>query len=139
MELLFGDAVYGPAVDMWSIGCIFGELLKKEAILQGQGELDQVDRIFKLIGAPNDTTWPEFQSLPNSNLLRWKNKAKPTLRKTFPVNSFSGGQTYLDVNGFDLLRGLLALNPKDRLSAEEALNHKYFKEGVQKQTPRLFT
>mmetsp|Transcript_25383 Transcript_25383/g.37958 ORF Transcript_25383/g.37958 Transcript_25383/m.37958 type:complete len:411 (+) Transcript_25383:34-1266(+) len=139
VELLFGDNVYGPAVDMWSIGCIFGELLKKEAILQGQGELDQVDLIFKLIGAPNDTSWPEFKSLPNSNLLRWKSKAKPKLKDTFPVNSFSGSQTYLDVNGFDLLRGLLALNPKDRLTAEEALNHKYFKEGVEKQMPRLFS
>lgn len=138
VELLFGDSVYGPAVDMWSIGCIFGELLKKEAILQGQGELDQIDLIFKLIGAPNDTSWPEFKSLPNSNLLRWKSKAKPKLNETFPVNSFSGSQTYLDANGFDLLRGLLELNPNDRLSAEEALNHKYFKEGVEKQTPRIF-
>jgi cell division cycle 2-like protein len=137
IELLFGESVYGPAVDMWSIGCIFGELLKKEAILQGQGELDQIDQIFKLIGAPDDISWPEFKSLPNSNLLRWKNKEGPKLQSTFPVNSFSGGQTYLDANGFDLLRGLLTLNPKKRLDAEQALNHPYFKEGVGRQTPRF--
>ena len=137
IELLFGQNVYGPAVDMWSIGCIFGELLKKEAIMQGQGELDQIDRIFKMLGVPTDESWPEFKSLPNSNLLRWKSKDTPKLKSTFPVNSLIGGQTFLDSNGFDLLRRLLCLNPENRLTADEALNHNYFREGVKRQTPRF--
>jgi len=53
------------------------------------------------------------------------------------VNSFSGGQTFLDSNGYGLLKGLLTLSPKDRLTAEEALDHAYFKEGVERQTPRF--
>uniref|UniRef100_A0A7S4R196 Cyclin-dependent kinase 2 homolog n=4 Tax=Ditylum brightwellii TaxID=49249 RepID=A0A7S4R196_9STRA len=57
-ELLFGENVYGPEVDMWSVGCIFGELLTKEAMLQGRGELDQIDKIFKLFGCPTDDSWP---------------------------------------------------------------------------------
>merc|ERR1719491_312339 len=69
-ELLFGESMYGPEVDMWSIGCIFGEILQKDAIMQGQGELDQIDRIFKLIGSPNDDSWPGFTSLPNASILR---------------------------------------------------------------------
>jgi len=137
IELLFGQSIYGPEVDMWSIGCIFGEILKKEAILQGQGELDQIDLIFKLLGVPNESTWPEFKSLPNANLLRWKQKDKPTFEAKFPINSFSGGQTYLDNNGFDLLKGLLTVNPKRRLNANQALNHDYFKFGVKRQTPRF--
>ena len=137
IELLFGETVYGPAVDMWSIGCIFGELLKKKAILQGQGELDQIDRIFKLVGAPSDEHWPEFKLLPNSNLLRWRQKGEPMLKSTFPVNSIIGGQTFLDANGYNLLKGLLELNPKKRMTAEQALNHDYFKEGVKRQTPRF--
>merc|ERR1711862_535180 len=51
-ELLFGESRYGPAVDMWSIGCIFGELICKEAILQGQGELDQIEKIIGMVGLP---------------------------------------------------------------------------------------
>ncbi len=135
IELLFGESIYGPEVDMWSIGCIFGELLKKEAMLQGQGELDQIDKIFKFLGSPTEEVWPGFKSLPNASVLRWKNKGQPKIFETFPPNSFSGNQTYLDSNGFDLLRSLLTLDPKKRLPADDALNHAYFSEGVGMKQP----
>jgi len=136
-ELLFGENVYGPEIDMWSVGCVFGELMKKEAVMQGRGELDQIDLIFKLLGVPNENNWPNFRSLPNSRTFRWKNKHGPQLSKKFPINSFSGGQTYLDANGFDLLSKLLTLDPSDRITAKDALNHKYFMEGVEKQRPNF--
>ena len=119
------------------MGCIFGELLKKDAILQGQGEMDQISSIFNLVGAPNKENWPEFTNLPNARVLRWKNKDAPLIHETFPINSFSGGQTFLDQNGFDLLTQLLRLDPRRRISAEDALNHKYFKEGVEKRLPHF--
>ena len=137
-ELLFGEAVYGPAVDIWSVGCIFGELLKKEAMMQGQGELDQINKIFQLLGVPDDDNWPNFHSLPSARIFRWRTKKDgPTLATTFPVNTFTGGQTYLDPTGFDLLGKLVALDPSKRISAGEALKHAYFREGVEKQTPRF--
>lgn len=136
-ELLYGESVYGPPVDMWSVGCIFGELLKKEPMLQGQGELDQINRIVQLLGAPNESTWPEFNLLPNAKTFRWRNKGPPTLLGTFPVNTFTGGQTYLDPNGFDLLSKLLTLDPKRRISGGDALNHPYFTQGVERQVPRF--
>lgn len=120
-----------------SVGCVFGELMKKEAIMQGRGELDQIDLIFKLLGVPNESNWPSFRSLPNSRTFRWKNKQAPQLSKKFPINSFSGGQTYLDPNGFDLLSRLLTLDPKNRITAKDALDHKYFREGVEKQMPNF--
>ena len=120
-----------------SIGCIFGELLKKEAMLQGRGELEQIELIFKQVGAPTSDSWPEFLSLPNASVLRWRNKEPPKLSSSFPVNSFSGGQTYLDSNGYDLLKKLLTLSPKDRITARDALDHAYFKEGVERKTPRF--
>lgn len=98
-ELLFGETQYTAAIDMWSIGCIMGELVRSSgysntiamansgmynyddddyeynncpAIMKGRGELDQIDAIFQLLGVPNDMTWPSFSTLPNASLLRWK-------------------------------------------------------------------
>jgi cell division cycle 2-like len=137
-ELLFGEQVYGPAVDMWSIGCIMGELITKDAILQGQGELDQADKIFRLVGAVTPENWPDFQRLPSSGIFGWKcNKRGGELATQFPINSSLGGNTFLDGNGFDLLSRLLTLDPKQRIDANDALNHPYFKEGVARQTPNF--
>ena len=75
-----------------SIGCIFGELITKDAILQGQGELDQMDKVFKLVGVPTDENWPDFEKLPNAGIFRWKStKGGRQLDEKFPVNSPSGG------------------------------------------------
>jgi len=137
-ELLFGETVYGPEVDMWSIGCIFGELIIKDAILQGQGELDQIDKIFTLLGTPDDSNWPEFEKLPSSGILRWKSrKSQPELGSRFPVNRPLGGQTFLDLTGFDLLKKLLSLNPKTRITATSTLQHNYFQTGVKSTAPRF--
>jgi cell division cycle 2-like protein len=141
-ELLFGEACYGPAVDMWSVGCIFGELITKDAILPGQGELDQIDQIFSLVGVPNESNWPSFEKLPNAGLFRWKPRKEQDLllRKKFPIASpVSANQAFLDGNGFDLLSKLLTLDPAQRLSASQALEHPYFDQGVTPQTPRFFS
>jgi len=133
-EILLGETVYGPEIDMWSVGCIFGELLQKEAILKGQGELDQIDLIFKLLGVPTDDSWPGYKNLPSS-MFRWRKTTEPTLRKTFPINSFSGGQSFLDSIGYDLLTKLLTLDPEKRIKADEALKHEYFCTGVHLESP----
>ncbi|KAK5069021.1 hypothetical protein LTR16_009748, partial [Cryomyces antarcticus] len=69
-ELLLGTSTYDSAIDMWSIGCIFGELLTKEPLLQGKNEVDQLSKIFELCGIPTDATWPGFKRLPNAKSLR---------------------------------------------------------------------
>merc|ERR1712029_28207 len=139
-ELLFGESVYGPEIDMWSIGCVFGELLTKEAVLKGNCELDQIQKIFKLFGTPTDKDWPEFKSLPSAGTFRWKNKDGYGLGQKFLVNSFSAtGQSYLDTSGFDILSEMLALNPRKRISADGALGHSYFREGVKMQAPEFFS
>ena len=126
-------------VHIQSVGCIFGELLTKDAILQGKGELDQIQKTFALLGTPTDESWPEFKFLPSTGTFKWKNRDSIELSKKFQINSFSStGQTYLDPNGFDLLSRLLTLNPKNRISAEDALKHAYFSDGVKMQTPNFF-
>ena len=77
-ELLLGATEYTTAVDMWSCGCIFAELMQKEALFPGRGEIDQINRvgratessvhclhqIFSLLGQPNEDVWPGYSTLP---------------------------------------------------------------------------
>ena len=141
-ELLFGQDKYSAKVDLWSVGCVLAELTAKAPLFEGQGELDQIDQIFELVGTPNSTTWPDFDKLPNAGLLRWKPR-KPEdsmLPKRFPVGvSVKSNHCFLDSQGYDLLTRLLTLDPYQRISAKEALEHAYFTQGVKPKTPRFFT
>lgn len=131
-ELLLGAKEYGPEVDMWSIGCIFGELLQKDAILQGKNELDQISKIFALVGVPTEQTWPTYRRLPHAKSLTFPKNPKTTasqLRTKFPL---------LTNAGIDLLSKLLALDPEQRISAEEVLHHQYFKEDPKPKREEMF-
>ena len=66
-ELLLGERIYSTAVDIWSIGCIFGELVLRKPLFPGQGEFDQLTKIFKDLGFPTEDTWPGVTRLPNTN------------------------------------------------------------------------
>jgi len=63
-ELLLGTKLYSTAVDMWSVGCIFGEFLKLKPMFRGEGEIDQLNKIFMEIGTPNEAIWPGYNELP---------------------------------------------------------------------------
>lgn len=63
-ELLLGEQLYSTAVDMWSVGCIMGELLQRKALMPGKSEKEQITLIFTLLGKPNDTIWPGYSKLP---------------------------------------------------------------------------
>lgn len=73
-EILLGTHEYGTAVDMWSIGCIFAELLTREPLIRGKGEIDQLSKIFDLVGVPTEETWPGFMDLPNSKNIHFPKK-----------------------------------------------------------------
>ncbi|GES57917.1 protein kinase [Aspergillus terreus] len=135
-ELLLGAEKYGTEIDMWSIGCIFGELLTKEPLLQGKNEVDQVSKIFALTGPPTPQTWPGFRSLPNAKSLRLPPtpaapSGNPPLlpRAKFP---------FLTNNGLHLLSSLLALNPSSRPSTKECLAHPYFREDPRPKPKEMF-
>ncbi|KDD73953.1 protein kinase, partial [Helicosporidium sp. ATCC 50920] len=62
-EVLLGASCYSPAVDMWSVGCIMAEMARKQALLPGDSELQQLLHIFKLLGTPSEDTWPGVTQL----------------------------------------------------------------------------
>ncbi|KAK6116583.1 hypothetical protein DH2020_049689 [Rehmannia glutinosa] len=125
-ELLLGAKQYSTAIDMWSLGCIMAELLSKEPLFNGKTEFDQLDKIFKILGTPNETIWPGFSKLPGVKVNFVKHQYN-LLRRKFPATSFTGSPVLSDA-GFDLLNKLLTYDPEKRITAEEALNHEWFRE-----------
>ncbi|XWS63823.1 hypothetical protein CRYUN_Cryun06bG0135100 [Craigia yunnanensis] len=125
-ELLLGARQYSTAIDMWSLGCIMAELLSKEPLFNGKTEFDQLDKIFRTLGTPNETIWPGFSKLPGVKVNFVKHQYN-LLRKKFPATSFTGTPVLSDA-GFDLLNKLLTYDPEKRLTAEAALNHEWFRE-----------
>lgn len=117
-EILLGATTYSTAVDMWSIGCIFGELLLKEPIFQAKNELELLSMIFKLLGPPTSSSWPGYNTLPLAKTLNLPTAHAPQFRQKFP---------YMTSAGIDLLSQLLTYDPEKRITATEALRHPYFR------------
>lgn len=116
-EILLGATTYSTAVDMWSVGCIFAELLLNEPLFQAHGELELLSMIFKLLGPPTKNSWPDYSSLPLAKTLSLPSPQPHQFRQKFQ---------YMTTAGIDLLMSLLTYDPERRISAEEALEHPYF-------------
>ncbi|KAI8619486.1 kinase-like domain-containing protein [Chytriomyces sp. MP71] len=114
-EILLGSRHYSTAVDMWSIGCIFAELSLKHPLFPGDSEIDEIFRIFRVLGTPNEDMWPGISALPDykPSFPQWNEK---------PLSEVVPG---LDTDGLDLLAQLLAYDPAARISAKRALLHPY--------------
>lgn len=116
-ELLLGSTKYGPAVDMWSVGCIFAELLHGKPIFPGKDEPEQINKIFELCGAPDEAIWPGVTKLPWYNNFKPNRPMKRRLRDYF---------RHFDRHALELLERMLTLDPSQRISAKDALDAEYF-------------
>lgn len=118
-ELLLGCKEYSTPIDVWSVGCIFAEFLAMTALFPGKSEIDQLNRIFKDLGTPNEKIWPGYGELPAVQKMTFTEYPVSNLRKKF---------AHLTSElGLSLLQGLLTYDPKQRLTAEQALKSHYFK------------
>ncbi|KAE9617278.1 hypothetical protein Lal_00034344 [Lupinus albus] len=114
-EVLLGATHYSMAVDIWSVGCIFAELVTKTALFAGDSELQQLLHIFRLLGTPNETIWPGV-----SKLMNWHEYPQ------WNPQSLSTAVPGLDELGLDLLANMLKYEPASRISAKKAMEHAYF-------------
>ena len=124
-ELLLGTAEYTPAIDVWSVGCIFGEWLNKGvALMQGRTEIQQLEQICRLLGAPNDRIWPGLARMPHASKLNLSH---------FPTHNSIRQRLSMTEACFDLLNSMLTFDPTKRITAEAALRHPYFTEAPRPQ------
>ncbi|XP_024356729.1 cyclin-dependent kinase E-1 isoform X3 [Physcomitrium patens] len=130
-ELLLGSRHYTSAVDMWAVGCIFAELLTLKPLFQGiedksspnPFQLDQLDKIFKVLGNPTADKWPTLLTLPH-----WaSNRQNIQTRKYDNPGLYSIVQLPPKSPGFDLLSKMLEYDPIKRITASQALEHDYFR------------
>ncbi|RKO85818.1 kinase-like domain-containing protein, partial [Blyttiomyces helicus] len=115
-EILLGSTLYACPMDMWSVGCIFAEMCTLSPLFPGDSEIDEIFRIFRILGTPTPEDWPGIQELRD-----WK----PTFPTWAPVGLKTKVPT-LGNDGIDLLEKLLTYDPATRISAKRALEHPYF-------------
>lgn len=119
-ELLYGSTGYGQEVDLWSIGCIFAELLRLEPLFPGTSDIDQLGKIITVLGDLTEETWPGCSDMPDYNKLSLSTVENPTgLGASVPSRSDA------EVN---FLRRLLCYSPASRATAAELLHVLYFTE-----------
>ncbi|KAJ5199419.1 hypothetical protein N7491_000024 [Penicillium cf. griseofulvum] len=117
-EILLGSPQYSTGVDMWSVGAIFAEMCTREPLFAGDSEIEQIFKIFCLLGTPNEQNWPGITTLPDfkTSFPKWKRTDLPLVLG-------------LESAGCKLLDALLEYDPAKRLSAKQACLHQYFPNG----------
>ena len=116
VEILMSAPMYDIAVDVWGVGCIIAEMVTGNPLFAGDSEIDQLFRIFRVLGTPNEETWPGFTKLPGYQ----------SSFPTFQPQDLGSILNIKDPNLIDLLKQLLEINPSKRISAMRALQHPFF-------------
>ncbi|MCJ1373550.1 serine/threonine protein kinase, CMGC, CDC2/CDK sub [Loxospora ochrophaea] len=117
-ELLLQLRRYTTAIDMWGVGCVFGEMFRHKPILAGNSDLNQAQMIFDLVGSPTEDNMPGWSSLPGCEGVQSFHQRPSTLAQVFREQGSSA---------ISLLSELLKLDWRKRINAIDALEHPYFK------------
>jgi serine/threonine protein kinase len=115
-EILLGAKDYACPIDMWSVGCVLGEMCTGRPMFPGDSEIDELFKIFQVLGTPDDGAWENVSALPD-----WQSKFPSWKRQDLGVTySALGGA------GVRLLEDLLTYDPRERIVGKDAVNHPYF-------------
>ena len=119
-EIFYGDSYYGNKIDIWSLGCVFAELIIGRPLFKANNELGTLSNIIETIGCPNEENWPGVSQLPNY---------LPFGGGKFQLGKIleEGG---LSKEGIGIVTQMLMLDPKKRPSCEECLKNEYFKKDI---------
>ncbi|XP_052829424.1 cyclin-dependent kinase 14 isoform X2 [Octopus bimaculoides] len=119
-DVLLGSTEYSTSLDMWGVGCIFTEMISGVATFPGMKDTyDQLDKIFRLLGTPNEESWESVTSLPNYDITKFNMYSPQPL---IPCISKLG----CIPNAAELSTSLLQMEPSKRISASNAMKHEYF-------------
>ncbi|ORC91637.1 putative cdc2-related kinase [Trypanosoma theileri] len=117
-EILLGEKHYTPAVDVWSLGCIVAEMIVGHSLFQGSTNVEQLDKIFYVVGTPTEETWQGLTSLPgyDSSFKVYRVAPLPTRLPDF------------DTAAIEFVAFLLQTNPKSRPTVTEVLKHPFLQD-----------
>ncbi|CAN8326379.1 unnamed protein product [Cochlearia groenlandica] len=119
-ELLYGSTMYGLEVDLWSIGCVFAELLSLEPLFPGVSDIDQISRLTNVLGNLSEDVWSGCVDLPDYKSISFAKVESPLgIEGCLPNHSREV---------VSLLKKLLCYDPATRATAMEMLDEKYFSE-----------
>ena len=119
-EIMCSCQDYDEKIDVWSVGCILAEMVRRKPLFPGDHYISQLNLIFALIGVPKDDT--DLECVGNVKALQYIKKLKPQQPKNF--KEYFNGASDLCI---DFIKGCLQFNPKKRLSVQQALEHPYLK------------
>ena len=117
-ECILTSGSYGPAVDIWAVGCILFEILTKVPLFPGNNQLDQIAKIHNILGTPGRDVLNHFKQNPNSNInYAFPYRVPQEIKNLLPESS---------PEVIDIFSKMLVYDPANRISAEEALKHPAF-------------
>jgi cyclin-dependent kinase len=119
-DILMGSKKYSTSVDIWSVGCIFAELVNRRPLFSGASEKDQLDKIFKIRGTPDPDVWTDMTELPLYE------EGMPN----YEPQNLADLVPDLDDLGLDLLDKMLQSDPDKRISAADALDHPFLEDVI---------
>jgi mitogen-activated protein kinase 1/3 len=120
-EIMLGFHAYDQAIDMWSIGCIFGEMLLLQPIFPGNDYIHQLKLIVKLLGRPRKA---DLWFVSNQNAMNFMLQLPDYKSQNFQIKF----PKVEDDDALNLLARMLVFNPKGRISLRGALKHKYVED-----------